>query len=78
MPASPKHSREAAVHQPGAPLIPGHIALRRLREYSGVNFARATFYRWLQSGLIPARKFVNRWYLADADLRKFAADAEFL
>ena len=64
--------------QPAPRRLPANTARRLLSQITGVAIARATFYRWLQNGSIPAVKLVTRWYVEPQALRKFAQDAEFL
>ncbi|MBI4166221.1 MAG: helix-turn-helix domain-containing protein [Acidobacteria bacterium] len=55
--------------------IQAHIALRQLRKETAIPISRSAFYRWLQSGIIPARKIVARWFVASADITAFAKES---
>ena len=50
-------------------------ARRVLASMLGYPIARATFYRWLAQGLIPADKLVGHYRVKSSVLQKFAQEA---
>ena len=51
------------------------VALRELIRACGVPIHRATFYRWLQNGMLPARRIGYKYFVAAQDLEHFARES---
>lgn len=61
---------------PAVTRIPAGAARRTLSRLLKIPVSRATFYRWLDSGLLPATKIVGHWWIDHRDLLRFAQDQE--
>jgi predicted site-specific integrase-resolvase len=48
-----------------------------LASILGYQIARATFYRWLSNGLIPADKLVGHYRVKGSALRRFAEESQW-
>ena len=55
--------------------LPAPVALRQLTRAVGVTIHRMTFYRWIQSGMLPARKIGYRYFVAAQDVAHFARES---
>ncbi len=52
-------------------------ARRILEQKLGLQIPRATFYRWLANGILPATKLVNRYFIRASALDRFADEADW-
>jgi hypothetical protein len=75
-PSSPKKCSEAKTSDQDRRLRPA--AARRLLELKlGTAIPRATFYRWMQSGILPTEKLVGRYLITTRALTRFAEEARW-
>jgi len=55
--------------------IQAMVGHRELVRLTGLPLSRSTFYRWLENGTIPTRRFVGKVFVARQDLEHFAKES---